>query len=139
MSIKLDDLNGYDVRASDISKGNIIEINKELYEVTDLDRVKPGKGGAFVQATLKNILTNRKLEQRFRTEDKVTRVNIYEIKCTFFWDDEDTMTFLRKDNNESICLNKKDFKEYSELENYNTFDNIHLMMLDDGTVIDIKY
>ncbi len=149
MSVKLEDLKGYKCEANDLSKGNVIIIENELYEVIDLDRVKPGKGGAFVQTTLKNILTDRKLTPRFRSEDSVSRIDIYEIKCTFFWDDEDTITFLRadnKNNQEQICVNKRDFPKYSKFigsseytNQPNDTNNIYLIMLDDGKVIDIKY
>lgn len=131
------------VGANEISKGNVLLINNEMYEVIDLDRVKPGKGGAFVQATLKHILNEKKLEQRFRTEDKVTKVDIFDIKCTFFWDDEDTMTFIRKDNNEQICINKSKFPKYAkELKSHDDIsklENVFLMMLEDESVINIKY
>ena len=43
------------INANSVKIGNVLNHNKELWTVIKLNHVKPGKGGAFIQAELKNI------------------------------------------------------------------------------------
>ena len=50
------------ILAGDIRKGATFEYNgKGDYTVTEFQHVKPGKGEAFVRATLKNVVTGQVL------------------------------------------------------------------------------
>ena len=50
------------ILAGDIRKGSTFEYNgKGVYTVTEFQHVKPGKGAAFVRATLKNVVTGQVL------------------------------------------------------------------------------
>ncbi len=40
---------------SDFRNGLIIRYKNEAYAITEFQHVKPGKGGAFVRSTLKNL------------------------------------------------------------------------------------
>ena len=56
---------------SDFRTGLIIKFKNDLYSIVDFQHVKPGKGGAFVRSTLKNLRTGRVLENTFRAGEKV--------------------------------------------------------------------
>ena len=47
---------------ADIRNGLVIDFKDDLYKIVDFQHVKPGKGGAFVRAKLKNIRTGRVID-----------------------------------------------------------------------------
>ena len=57
--------------ANDMRVGWVISHNGKRYSVTSITKVKPGKGGAFVQADLRDIDSGNKGGDRWRAEDKV--------------------------------------------------------------------
>ena len=56
------------VSANEIKVGNLIRYKNSMYRVVSTEHVKPGKGGAFIQAELKDIKSGTKLNERFRSD-----------------------------------------------------------------------
>jgi elongation factor P len=42
---------------NDLKNGIVLNLDRQLWTVVEFQHVKPGKGGAFVRTTLKNVLT----------------------------------------------------------------------------------
>ncbi len=42
---------------ADFRNGMVLQIDGQLFQIAYFQHVKPGKGGAFVRSTLKNVLT----------------------------------------------------------------------------------
>lgn len=57
--------------ANSLRIGNIIEYQNQLWKLVKKDHVKPGKGGAYIQAELKNIETNTKTNTRFASSENI--------------------------------------------------------------------
>ena len=53
------------INGNEIRPGNVIQHNDSLWVAVKLQHVKPGKGGAFAQVELKNLLNGSKLNERF--------------------------------------------------------------------------
>ena len=73
------------INGNEIRKGNVIEHKNGLWIAVKTSHVKPGKGGAFAQVELKNIRTNSKLNERFRSADKVERVRLEQKDYQFLY------------------------------------------------------
>jgi elongation factor P len=58
------------INGNEIKPGFIIEHDGGLWASVKVNHVKPGKGGAFAQVELKNLRDGRKLNERFRSENK---------------------------------------------------------------------
>ena len=75
------------INGNEIRPGNVLEHDGGLWAAVKVDHVKPGKGGAFAQVELKNLRDGRKLNERFRSADKVERVRLdqkdqqFLVKC----------------------------------------------------------
>ena len=63
-----------DVSAIEIKVGNLLRYKNSLYRVVSTEHVKPGKGGAFIQAELKDIKSGTKLNERFRSDQTLDKV-----------------------------------------------------------------
>ncbi|KAJ8550630.1 hypothetical protein ON010_g10437 [Phytophthora cinnamomi] len=56
-----------------VRAGMALEIDGKIYRVGKNQHVKPGKGGAYVQAELKEIKTGAKMNRRFRAAETVNK------------------------------------------------------------------
>ena len=92
------------INGNEITPGTLIEYNGGLYRAVKVQHVKPGKGGAFAQAELKEIRTGQKLNERFRSDEKVEKVRLEQISHTFLFSDADEHTFMNSENFEQIPL-----------------------------------
>ena len=66
------------LNANSIRIGNIINFKKKLCAVVKTAHTQPGKGGAYVQMELKDIITGTKYTERFRSEDKIEKIRLDE-------------------------------------------------------------
>lgn len=96
------------INGNEIRPGNVLMHQDTLWVAVKTDHVKPGKGGAFAQVELKNLLDGRKLNERFRAADKVERVRLEQKDHTFLFDAGDMLTFMDSESYEQIEL-QKDF------------------------------
>ncbi|MDN5787330.1 elongation factor P, partial [Pseudorhodobacter sp.] len=69
-----------------------------------VSHVKPGKGGAFAQVELKNLRDGRKLNERFRSEDKVEKVTLENKDQQFLYETDGMLVFMDNETYEQIEL-----------------------------------
>ena len=64
------------INTSDFKNGMTIELSEGLFQLQEFQHVKPGKGGAFVRTTLKNVRTGSVVDKTFRAGEKVEHAYI---------------------------------------------------------------
>ena len=96
------------MNGNEIRQGNIIKHQDTLWVAVKCNAVKPGKGGAFNQVELKNLLDGRKLNERFRAAETVERVRLDQKTHSFLYDDGNFLVFMNGETYEQINL-EKDF------------------------------
>ena len=89
---------------NEIRPGNVLEHNDGLWAAVKVDHVKPGKGGAFAQVELKNLRNGSKLNERFRSADKVERVRLEQKDQQFLYEDDGMLIFMDTETYEQIQL-----------------------------------
>jgi len=72
------------INGNEIKIGNILEHNNSIWTAVKVDHVKPGKGGAFAQVEMKNLRNGSKLNERFRSADKVGKNSFRTKRSTIF-------------------------------------------------------
>jgi len=92
------------MNGNEIRQGNIIKHQDTLWVAVKCNAVKPGKGGAFNQVELKNLLDGRKLNERFRAAETVERVRLDQKKHTYLYPEGDMLVFMNAENYEQIML-----------------------------------
>ena len=95
------------INGNTIKPGMVLQHNGGLWVVTKASHVKPGKGGAFANVEAKNLETGNKLNERFRSEDKVERVTLEQRDYSYLYDGGDTLVFMNDENYEQIELQKE--------------------------------
>ena len=94
--------------ATNIRVGMILELDGELYKVSKMEHVTPGKGVACVQTKLKGVLNQKKnLEKRFRSNDKVNQVDLIERHCQYLYSDGTHFFFMDPDTFEQLELSQE--------------------------------
>lgn len=92
------------INGNEIRPGNIIEHNGGLWAAVKVDHVKPGKGGAFAQVEMRNLRSGSKLNERFRSADKVERVRLEQKDQQFLYEDAGMLVFMNTETYEQIEL-----------------------------------
>lgn len=88
----------------DIRPGNILEYEKGIWRVAKTQHTQPGKGGAFMQVEMKNLIDGRKTNVRFRSADTVEKVRLDTKDFQFLYVDGDKLVFMDQENYEQIML-----------------------------------
>ena len=96
------------INGNEIKPGNVIEHEGGLWAAVKTNAVKPGKGGAFNQVELKNLITGTKLNQRFRAAETVERVRLEQKQFQYLYDNGDMLVFMDNESYEQLEL-QKDF------------------------------
>ena len=88
----------------DIRPGNIIEYEGGLWRAVKIQHTQPGKGGAYMQVELKNVMDGRKTNVRFRSSETVERVRLDTKDFQFLFAEGDQLTFMDKENYDQVQL-----------------------------------
>lgn len=92
------------INGNEIRPGNVLEHDGGLWAAVKVDHVKPGKGGAFAQVELKNLRNGSKLNERFRSADKVERVRLEQRDQQFLYENDGMLVFMDNETYEQIEL-----------------------------------
>ena len=96
------------INGNEIRPGNVLEHNGGLWAVVKTQAVKPGKGGAFNQVEMKNLIDGTKLNERFRASETVERVRLEQKDFQFLYEQGDALVFMDTESYEQLEL-QKDF------------------------------
>lgn len=92
------------INGNEIRPGNVLEHNGGLWTAVKVDHVKPGKGGAFAQVEMRNLRNGSKLNERFRSADKVERVRLEQKDQQFLYEMDGNLVFMDTETFEQIEL-----------------------------------
>lgn len=91
-----------------IRPGNVIEHNDSLWRAVKTQHTQPGKGGAYLQVELKNLLNGSKLNERFRASETVTRVVLEQKDYQYLYEADGMFTFMDGETYEQIAISAED-------------------------------
>ncbi|MCZ4354438.1 elongation factor P [Roseovarius aestuarii] len=92
------------INGNEIRPGNVLEHNGGLWSAVKVDHVKPGKGGAFAQVEMRNLRNGSKLNERFRSADKVERVRLDQKDQQFLYETDGMLVFMDSETYEQMEL-----------------------------------
>ena len=87
-----------------IRPGMVIEHKGGLWRAIKTQHTQPGKGGAYLQVELKEIRNGTKLNERFRSSEKVERATLEQREFQYLYPDGDSYTFMDNETYEQITL-----------------------------------
>jgi elongation factor P len=90
------------INGSEIKPGFVIEHDGSVWRAVKSTTVKPGKGGAFNQLELRNLLNGSKSNTRFRSSEAVERVHLELKDFQFLFASDTAYTFMNTETFEQI-------------------------------------
>ena len=94
------------INGNEIRPGNVIQHQGGLWVAVKIGAVKPGKGPAYAQVELKNLMTGSKLNERFRASETVERVRLEQKDHTYLYEEGDMLVFMDTESYEQINIAK---------------------------------
>jgi elongation factor P len=92
------------VIASQVRKGNVLEVDGQLYVVLSAENFHPGKGTPTTQIDMRRISDGVKVSQRYKTTEQVERAFIEDMDFQYLFKDGDHYTFMNGENFEQITV-----------------------------------
>ncbi len=86
---------------NDLKNGMILVLEGELWQVTEFQHVKPGKGPAFVRTKIRNVLTGKGVDRTFNAGVKVETATV----------DRRDMVYLYHDGTDYVFMDEKDYEQ----------------------------
>ncbi len=87
--------------SNDLKNGMTLDIEGQLWNVVEFQHVKPGKGGAFVRTTLKNVLSGKVVDRTFNAGVKVDVATV----------DKRDMTYLYKEGADFVFMDSETYDQ----------------------------
>jgi elongation factor P len=79
---------------NDFKNGMVLNLDGELWSVVEFQHVKPGKGGAFVRTTLKNVLSGKVVDKTFNAGTKVDTATVDRRNMQYLYGDGEDYVFM---------------------------------------------
>ena len=92
------------VSTNQFKNGMHIELDGAVWRIVEFQHVKPGKGGAFVRAKLKNLDSGAVVDKTFRAGEKFPRVHTEVKNVQYLYDSGDEVVFMDADSYDQIAL-----------------------------------
>ena len=92
------------INGNEIRPGNVVQHQDGLWVAVKTEAVKPGKGPAYAQVELKNLIDGRKLNERFRASETVERVRLEQKDHTFLYEEGDMLVFMDTESYEQVQI-----------------------------------
>lgn len=89
---------------NDLKNGMVLNLDGQLWAVVSFQHVKPGKGGAFVRTTLKNVLSGKVVDKTFNAGIKVDTANVDRREMTYLYFDGSDYVFMDQDSYDQLAV-----------------------------------
>ena len=94
------------ISPSDFKNGMAIDLDNGLFQISEFQHVKPGKGGAFVRTTLRNVRTGAVIERTFRSGEKMERAVIDKREMQYLYADGTDFVFMDNESYEQLQVER---------------------------------
>jgi elongation factor P len=109
---------------SDFRNGLTFLWKDDVWQIVDFMHVKPGKGGAFVRTTLKNVRDGRELENTFRAGHKVDDIRVERREHQYLYQDDLGLHFMNTETYEQFSLPREQVEGIEYVKEGGTLDII---------------
>jgi elongation factor P len=94
------------VIASQVRKGNVVEVDGQLYVVLTAENFHPGKGTPTTQIDMRRISDGTKVSQRYKTTEQVERAFVEDVDYQYLYEDGEGFTFMNGETFEQVAVPK---------------------------------
>ena len=92
---------------SDFRNGISIILDNDIFTIVEFQHVKPGKGGAFVRSTLRNVRNGRSVDKTFRAGERMDQAVLDRRALQYLYNDGEEYFLMDKESFEQIGVRKE--------------------------------
>jgi elongation factor P len=92
------------VSTNDLKRGMSLDLPEGLFQVVDFQHVKPGKGGAFVRTTLRNMRNGGQSDRTFRADEKLVQAVIDKREMQYLYRDGADFVFMDNESYDQLTV-----------------------------------
>jgi elongation factor P len=92
---------------NDLKNGMVLNIDGQLWTVVKFQHVNPGKGGAFVRTSLKNVLSGRVVDKTFNAGVKVETASVDKRQMQYLYRDGDQFVFMDTETYDQLPISQE--------------------------------
>jgi elongation factor P len=92
------------VSTNDLKRGMSLDLPEGLFQVVDFQHVKPGKGGAFVRTTLRNMRNGGQSDRTFRADEKLEQAVIDKREMQYLYRDGSDFVFMDNESYDQLTV-----------------------------------
>ena len=89
---------------ADFRNGLVLTWKDDLWQINEFMHVKPGKGGAFVRAKLRNLRNGKLVDTTFRAGERVETARVERRQMQYLYEDETGLHFMNTETYEQVAL-----------------------------------
>ena len=126
------------LKACNLQKGHIVEINSQPYQVKHIDVQTPSARGAntLYKVRFSSVTTGQKLDQTFKGNDTLEDMELERRAVSFLYQDPRSYTFMDAENYEQYTLLAEQMEETAQWLSDGLEGLVALVL--DGNVIGIE-
>ncbi len=94
------------ISGNEIRPGYVLEHKDRIWMVARAEHVKPGKGPAYQQVELKDLVDGTKLNERFRAVETVERVRLDERQYQFLYQEGEHLNVMDQETFEQLAIDE---------------------------------
>ncbi len=94
------------MKVNELKKGHVIQEDGQLWQIVDMEHVKPGKGPAYLQIKKKSLSQGKVLETRYNSGASVDFAYLETKELKFGWPEGDNYVFMDSETYEQFLLNE---------------------------------
>lgn len=92
------------ISGNEIRKGDLVKFENKLWQCLVAQHRTPGNLRAFIQVKLRNIMDNTQKEVRFSSTDRIEKIDIFERKMQFLYNDSSFYKFMDLESYDEVSL-----------------------------------
>ncbi len=120
---------------NDLKNGLVLNLDGQLWSVVNFQHVKPGKGGAFVRTTLKNVLSGKVVDKTFNAGTSVDTATVDRREMTYLYPDGADFVFMDTGTFEQITVPGE---TVGDAARYLLDNQTALVAVHDGTPLNVE-
>ena len=100
---------------NDLKNGMVLNLDGQLWQVIWFQHHKPGKGGAMVKTTLKNVMSGKTVDKTLNAGLKIETANVDKRDFQYLYHDGDSYVFMDKSTYDQLNVSEAvvgDAKDY---------------------------
>ncbi len=95
------------MRANELRKGHVIQDGGQLWQIVEMEHVKPGKGPAYLQIKRKSLSSGKVIETRYNSSASVEFAYLETRELKFGWPEGETFVFMDSETYEQFHLSEE--------------------------------